>query len=417
MSRGVQFVCAVLLALCTHGVHAQVPLPLQHGNPQPDEHFATSVARCDGLSAVGCPQCGTNGKVFLYNNAGALIQTITYSGQSVDARFGEAMALTPNCHVLAVGAPGDDAITMDAGRVFMYTRTQDVYALRTSFTHTTAHSQDAWGSALAMSPDGELVAMSATGYGTYYAGKTAVRFGPYWLASRELVYSSTDPLDYSGYRIALSNDTLVATAVWDETDTAIGSFYVFKRHHGGADAWGETMHGDIPNTFQLGQDIALVGRWVFVGAPYDGEFPGQGSVYVLRLSANGNAFSIIQRIRAPNPQDEGGFGVSLSVSGDTLFVGEPGRERDGQWGVGSVHEFRRFGNSWTHVQEHISSGIFEGDVFGWSVAGFGGHVVSGTPYADVGGEDAGSADLYALPSIFADGFESGSHAAWRLVTE
>jgi FG-GAP repeat len=116
-------------------------------------------------------------------------------------------------------------------------------------------------------------------------------------------------------------------------------------------------------------------------APPPGPGPGIGITGVLgKLTAD----------------DEAGFdyfGVSVSVSGDTVVVGSYGDDDDGA-DSGSAYVYTRSGLSWTQQAKLKSADAVMGDEFGRAVAIHGDTIVVGAAKDDDGGSASGSAYVF-----------------------
>ncbi|GMU73942.1 MAG: hypothetical protein AMXMBFR44_1410 [Candidatus Campbellbacteria bacterium] len=387
------------------------PTPLPYPDANAGQQMGEDVAVCDGLSAVGCPLCGNAGLVFVYRDA-THVDVISYPGTQTGARFGESLALSDDCRVLVAGAPGDDTLGENVGRIFVFARISgtDLYAYETTLYGANYAPYDEWGGEVAISPSGKTIAGGAYAANNY-AGKVSVFWGNNWFQQRMLQFTDLDPTDFAGAAITLSDDTLVATASIDENVYGeLGSFYVFQRHWPNTNVWGQRIRGAIPGAFQLGYSVDMLGRRVALGAPMDGDFPGPGAVYIIELF--GGAFSVEARIEAPTPQYEAGFGASVSLFSNLLAVGEPGRDGSAS-GAGTTYLFRKpSAGSWTPTSEFRPLEAQWDDWFGLALDGYGGTLVFGAPFADAFGEDSGNAYRDVLQNIFCNGFEDGTTDSW-----
>ncbi len=129
---------------------------------------------------------------------------------------------------------------------------------------------------------------------------------------------------------------------------------------------------------RLGRSIAAEGEVVVVGAPGETDASGPGTytgkVLVFTKSVDGWSQ---QTIVAPGGTAGTGFGRSVALSGNRLFVGAP--YDPGQTGIaaGAVHIYERNGSTWTPLGR---VGVTDADArFGWSVATLNGLLVVGCP--------------------------------------
>lgn len=117
----------------------------------------------------------------------------------------------------------------------------------------------------------------------------------------------------------------------------------------------------------FGEKIALSADTLAVSAPKESvDGIGEaGAVYIYRHVAG--AWSLEQRLPAPEPGFGDKFGQALDIEGDQLIVGDPFRA-DGPTKptAGAVHFYQRTGTDWTRTQ--VFAGLADNDFLGRSVA-------------------------------------------------
>ena len=148
-----------------------------------------------------------------------------------------------------------------------------------------------------------------------------------------------------------------------------GSAYVFGRD--GTD-WAQeaALGSDAENLF--GTAVTVAGDTVLVGAPY-AESDGQetGAVFVYERAADG---WLHQTTLTPDDAvDDSLFGQSVALDGGTAVVGAPSD------GGGSAYVFEQTETEWTRRARLTATDADSGDDFGWSVAYTGGLAVLGAP--------------------------------------
>ncbi|WP_420181942.1 hypothetical protein ACNO8S_11600 [Haloarcula sp. KBTZ06] len=154
-----------------------------------------------------------------------------------------------------------------------------------------------------------------------------------------------------------------------------GSAYVFGRD--GTDWTQEGALGsDAENLF--GTAVTVAGDTVLVGAPY-AEQDGQetGAVFVYER-ADGE-WSQQMLLTPDDSVADSLFGQSVALDGDTAVVGAPGD------GGGSAYVFERTETEWTQRARLTAADAGSGDDVGWSVAYTGGVAVLGAPKAGASG--------------------------------
>jgi len=295
-------------------------------------------------------------------------------------------------------------------------------------------SGDAFGSAVALSPDGRYLAVGAIYEASGARGAfadpppdddTVIRAGAVYVFVRQagrwrqqayLKASDTSAQAQFGSALAFSADgaTLAATARGTHGGiTFSGAAYVFTRQ---GDTWAEAAvltPADPARLDSFGYSVALSsdGATLVVGAPGrdGGAGSNAGAVYVFTRSG---AAWVAQLLRASNARPQGSFGTSVALAADgrTLAVGSPGESSaattiDGDqadtstpW-AGAVYVFHRDTAGWGQQAYVKGSRLQRGDQFGTAVtlSGTGDLLAVGAPGDDRDGATAG-AGLSAVDS-------------------
>ncbi len=90
---------------------------------------------------------------------------------------------------------------------------------------------------------------------------------------------------------------------------------------------------------QFGHSVSISGDKAIVGAHSDDDNgSNSGSVYVYDLSASKNHSSEM-KLTASDGDAGDNFGFSVSISGDTVIVGAPQADKNGQNAVGSAYVY------------------------------------------------------------------------------
>jgi len=215
--------------------------------------------------------------------------------------------------------------------------------------------------------------------------------------------SNTGASDHFGRSVAISGDTMVVGAVYeDSAATGIngnqnnngeqnsGAVYVFVRS---GTTWSQQAYIKASNTQEIdyfGLSVAISGDTIAVGAygedsaatgingdqTNNGE-QNSGAVYVFVRS--GTTWSQQAYIKASNTQEIDYFGSSVAISGDTLAVGAYGEDsaatgingdqtNNSANGSGAVYVFSRAGTIWNQQAYIKASNTQALDYFGSSVA-------------------------------------------------
>jgi hypothetical protein len=300
-------------------------------------------------------------------------------GGALDGHIGNSVATSADGGTIAVGAQHEssgargingsqnDESAYNAGAVYVYTRGGGSWAQQAYLKASNAGSGDHFGNAVALSADGNTLAV-----------------GAFWESSG-------------------------ATGVnGDQNDNSIpqaGAVYVFTRSSG---AWTQQAYIKASNTGrrgegllpgegdQFGFSIALSGdgNTLAVGAgsedgaaqgaasnPQNDSFNSAGAVYV--FSRTGGVWTQQAYVKADASTNTGlgdqfGYAVSLNADGTTLAVGvydESGSSRTingpvdrGRGGSGAVYVFRRSGSAWSKEAYLKTWNAEGGDSWGTSVS-------------------------------------------------
>src|SRR6185295_9812360 len=155
------------------------------------------------------------------------------------------------------------------------------------------------------------------------------------------------------------------------------------------------LASDASSNDLFGVSVSVSGDTVVVGA-YRNNNPGgvgAGAAYVLVRS--GTTWTEQQKLLASDAAVNLCFGYSVSVSGDTVAVRAYVDYNAGGVDAGAAYVFARSGTNWTEQQKLLASDAAASDWFGYSVSVSGDTVVSGAWLADaVGGVDAGAAYVF-----------------------
>ena len=146
------------------------------------------------------------------------------------------------------------------------------------------------------------------------------------------------------------------------------------------------LFAEDPNgTDEFGNPVAISGDTVVVGAIWDDEAAlDAGAAYV--FVRDGTGWTQQAKLLAPDPAERDWFGWAVAISGNTIVVGTPAHTPPGgsRW-TGGVYVFERTGETWSKGDELRSSNFGPGTEFGWAVALSGNTLVAGSTGDSCGG--------------------------------
>jgi hypothetical protein len=238
-----------------------------------------------------------------------------------------------------------------------------------------------------------------------------------WGQVAKLTASDGASFDSFGSSVSISGDTVVVGASFgDGIVTNSGSAYVYGRDQGGVDAWGQVaklIASDGADYDYVGISVSISGDTIVVGASYgDGNWLDSGSAYVFSRDHGGaDAWGQVAKLTASDGASGDGFGISVSISGDTVVIGAC-RDDDSGSSSGSAYIFGRDqggADAWGQVAKLTALDGASGDEFGISVSINGGTVVVGAHLDDDNGDRSGSASIF--------GRDKGGADAWGQVAK
>ncbi len=345
-----------------------------------------------------------------------------------------------------------------SGAAYVFVRDGGVWSQQAYLKASNSEANDRFSTTVALS--GDVVVVGATGEASNTTGVNGdqadnsavkagaayvfVRVGGVWSQQAYLKASNTDIIDFFGYSVSVSGDTVVVGAPAEESNatgvngnqtdnSAIGpgAAYIFVRDSGGV--WSQQAYLKASNTDArdgFGVSVSVSGDTVVVGAFAEASNAtgvggnqagnsgaGSGAAYVFVRDVS-SVWSQQAYLKASNTDAGDIFGISVAVSGDTVVVGAHG-ERSSATGVngnqadnnffrsGATYVFVRDGASvWSQQAYLKASNTGANDFFGYSVSVSGDTVVVGAPEedsndTDVNGDQAdNSADETGATYVF-----------------
>jgi len=365
------------------------------------------------------------------------------SNTDADDQFGFAVAISGD--LMVVGAPREDSSAQgvngnesddsatDSGAAYVFVRNGFTWSQEAYLKASNAEPGDRFGWSVAIS--GETVVIGAIGERSSATGANGdqsdnsatdagaayvfTRAGTTWSQQAYLKASNTEADDWFGYAVAIFGETIVASALCedsgspgvngnqnDNSRTEAGAAYVFTRS---GTAWSQQAYLKAPYVgyhYLFGQSVTAAEDTVVVGSVdecssatgVNGNYNDTGSTssgaaYVFRRA--GTTWSLEAYLKASNTGSPDEFGHSVAMSGDTLVVsaiaeasnatGVNGNQNNNSasW-AGAAYVFRRTGTTWVQEAYLKASNTAEQDGFGYATTISGERLVIGAPWEDSG---------------------------------
>jgi len=230
-----------------------------------------------------------------------------------------------------------------------------------------------WGAGLAI--DGSTLLVAGTKEGT--AGVLRLDPSNAWKIDSVLLTQVGGATTSSGGPVALDGTRAVLGV------PSLATVHVFENSSGSN--WSEVaaLASAFPTSGSMfGAVVDVSGDVVAVGAPLgSGSSSSDGRVHVFERAAGGTWFEAAV-LSDVSGVDGDGFGSSLRVVGDRLFVGAPGRELTGVLGAGVVHVFERSpAGTWQFVSSLTAPTLEPDGMFGAALDVAADTLVIGSPGA------------------------------------
>jgi trimeric autotransporter adhesin len=424
---------------------------IKASNTQAGDLFGSAAAiSADAKTvAVGAQgYSGSQGAVYVF----ARDATGWHQQAFITAPFGEALdyfgkvlslSLSADGNTLVVGADGQDSdhkgtfalhpadnnLAPESGAVYVYKRTGVAWALESFIKASNAQASDLFGFSVALSADGNTLAVGAWGESrggvgvgadlnassdAYLSGAAYVftRSAGIWSQQTYIKASArgANGIDHQwfGISVALSGDgnTLAIGSLGDRSNSAsdpanssldqAGSVHTYTRS---GSTWTQQAylksHAPQNNdTFGVSVSLSFDGRTLAVGmhgddsnhtgtfavSPTDNDLlNNSGAAYVYALS--GSAWQLQAYLKSSHPDAIDRFGRRVVLSGDgntlaisahresgkdLLFAGDP--SNNSALDSGAVYLFQNTGGSWLQQRYIKASNTEAGDSFGIALA-------------------------------------------------
>ncbi len=227
--------------------------------------------------------------------------------------------------------------------------------------------------------------------------------------------------DAFGHSVSVSGDIAVVGAILADvgSNENQGAAYIFYRNQSGADVWGQVAKltaTDGASGDSFGNAVSVSGDTVIVGADVadvDGH-TDQGTVYVFYRHQGGlEAWGQVAKLTANDSAARDNFGYSVVVDGDVAVIGAEGVDVGGNVDQGAAYVFYRNQggpDAWGQVTKLTATDGAASDNFGWSVAVSGNTAVVGSYFASVG-------DNWSQGAAYVFYRDQGGVDAWRQVAK
>ncbi len=338
--------------------------------------------------------------------SGSLVEVAKLSAADglEDDQFGYSVAVSGDTALIGVRFDDDDANGLESGSAYVFTRSGTTWSQQARLTAADGSDRDWFGVRVALEGDTAVVPADADDSDVNGVDSGSVyvftRSGSTWTQQAKLTASDGAAVDLFGYSVALSGDTVLIGARFDDDDVNgdnSGSVYVFTRSGTSWSQQAKLTAADGGAGDEFGYSVALAGDTAVITANADdSDVNGvdSGSAYVFTRS--GTDWSQQAKLTAADGAAGDLFGVRVALAGDTALIGAR-LDDDDVNGVdsGSAYVFTRSEDSWSQQAKLTAADGGAGDWFGYTVALTNDTALIGAGNHDGGnGVDSGSAYVF-----------------------
>ncbi len=403
------------------------PLSRSMDDPSVNAAFGTRVSMSGDYAIIGAPRYGGSGLAnmglaFIFNKTGSgwkQVARLAARDSAANDYFGGSISISGDYAV--VGCPNKKVnANVSQGRTYVYRRSGANWLLDTVFTKTSGAAYDDFGwsvSVCAANTGGPGIAI-----GIPYSDATGTDKGEVyfyrrntsnWVFVQNIIPTDLAAADYYGSTVTMDTDYVAVGAVAQDNTTYsltdAGAAYIYA-YGGGVWNFQQKLPGTVARG-QFGLAMSLSSNRLAVGAPWATTYTNtSSSVYIYERTGVTwtNIYSMfiynfeivpgagqIQPVTGQTSISIANltFGMSLSLSGNTLLIGASGGIDYPNGGssyysdrIGTVYVYKNLsGNTFTRTKIIQSDFANIGDLFGQSCSISGNQFIIGNPHTTVGG--------------------------------
>lgn len=363
---------------------------------QQGDRFGSAVAIQGNDVIVGAANGGFfgEGTAYVFSGSGAFWQEegkLSASDAGLSDGFGSTVAIDGD--IAVVGAPiHDDQSSIDEGAAYVFERVGGNWEERLKLRASDGASGYEFGRAVDIV--GNEIAVGAGGANNQ-AGAIYIfsRSGDVWFETNMLTASDNESGDAFGSALAFTGQYIIVGAPDDRNINGenAGSVYLFSRAGVTWNQQSQLLAASRLVQPGFGASVAIDGDYAVVGAEGDAEATGAAYVY----KRTGENWTQQTELAVSDGGNGNRFGRSVAISGDYIVVGAPGADNERGTDAGAAYVFLRGSETWSEQARLIGNDGGANDAFGAAVAIDGDYILVGSPQNDnANGNAAGAAYVY-----------------------
>jgi FG-GAP repeat len=332
------------------------------------DNFGWSVSLDDDTVLIGAANDGWGkGSVYVFTNDGMnwTQQTKLFPSESGENdSFGDAVSL--DGETALIGAPYDDDYGHNSGSVYVFTKNGDTWAQEAKLLPNDLVGGATFGCSVSLCGDTALIGATNEMNNSLIPGAAYVfiRNGTSWSQQAKLSASDGLDSDYFGFSVSLDGNTAIIGAFGnDDYGLNSGSAYIFRRIN---NTWVEEQKlvpQDSGDDDYFGWSVAIENDTALIGARSDQQNGlDSGSAYV--FTRTGSTWTQQAKLLASDGNIGDEFSWSVALDKNIALISANHYDH---WS-GSVYLFTRSGTTWTQKAKLLASDGAEMDDFGMSIS-------------------------------------------------
>ena len=362
-----------------------------------DDWFGFSVAVDDDTAIIGAPTNDDDiGQAYIFTRSGTVwteqAKLLASDGEAGDW-FGLSVSLDGDTAI--IGAPYDNDNGDFSGSAYIFERSGTVWTEQAKLLASDGDIYDRFGYSVSIDRDTAIIGAP---FNIDYGNESGsvymfIRNGKTWIEQIKLKPSDGGPVKVFGFSVSLEGEKAIIGDPIDENNGAhSGSAYIFIRNNTTWTEQTKLLPSDGTEGDAFGNSVSIDGDTVIIGAEDDDDNENfDGSVYI--FTRNETTWTEQAKLLAPDNKTGNGFGCSVSLDGNTVLIGTT-YDEDSGYESGSAILFIRNGETWVEQAKLIPSDGEDNTGFGLSVSLDGDTAIIGAFVDNDNGEDSGSAYIF-----------------------
>ena len=373
-----------------------------------DDRFGTSVAVDGDTAVIGASTASDKGDssgsayIFVRDGSGNWTQQakLLPNDGAIFDRFGISVAVFGDTAI--IGSFGDDDNGDDSGSAYIYVRSGTTWTQQAKLLPGDGSSRNYFGRSVAVFGDTAVIGAFEAGFFSGSAYIFVHDGSGSWTQQAKLLPDDGAFFGRFGTSVAVDAATaLIGASTASDNGDNSGSAYVYVRSGTTWTRQAKLLPSDGAAFDQFGTEVAISGDTAIIGAPFDDDSGNaSGSAYIFVHEGSGS-WTQQAKLLAGDGATGDAFGTSVAVDSGTAVIGAL---NDGDNGVnsGSAYIYVRSGTSWTQQTKLLVGDGAAFDNFGISAALSGDTAIIGAFGDDDNGVESGSAYVFTPnPAIVA----------------